>query len=170
MPFNQGWTSCRWQVWQNLTLEPYGALYRLFIFSQGADFYHQNCATLPAHVKDVSKEQKSVTCLNQVEKRHSAHRKCPFRFTRRQCIMIALIFAPPRLAHTQPDYFPSSFPCPLTLLQAYICIFFSFRCCESCIYRCAFRFQDQDRHTSNMRSRRAMVMMVVPPDNLLKSP
>ena len=47
---------------------------------------------------------------------------------------LPLVTITPRLAHTQPDYLPPSFPC----------LFFSFCCCESCIYRCAFlllRFQ-----------------------------
>ena len=47
----------------------------LFTFPQGAKFSHQNCATLPAHVKDISKVRKSVSyiisCLKRVEKRHS---------------------------------------------------------------------------------------------------
>jgi hypothetical protein len=42
--------------------------YRLFIFSQGAKSSHQNRAMASAHVKDVSKVRKPVSCLNQVKK------------------------------------------------------------------------------------------------------
>jgi hypothetical protein len=47
---------------------------------------NQNCAMVPAHAKDTSKVRKSVWYLDQVEKQHSVHRKCPFGSTKRQCV------------------------------------------------------------------------------------
>ena len=105
----------------------------LFIFLQGTESSHQNCATLPAHVKDVLNVRKSVSCptscLNHVEKRHSGLQE--------DSVQLALIpanpyhlvigcFVTPRLplAVKQPTILPLSLPsfflcernCPLTLL------------------------------------------------------